>query len=193
MGAASIKMYDKFAIVLRIETTANDVSFFKHHRMVEQRNGTSVFKLAPLKKSIYSLDDLRRMLAAANRRYIDFLSALDDSSAGTTTLNKLSETRTHEGRPYKAFNFFSADDQRLFEAILHGEHLIQGLRNSDLQSAMAHRSSGQISRLLKRLRIHGLIQRIGGTYKDYVTEIGRRVVIAGLKLKELFLVPALAA
>jgi hypothetical protein len=25
-------MYDKHAIVLRIETTTNDVSFFKHHR-----------------------------------------------------------------------------------------------------------------------------------------------------------------
>lgn len=193
MGPASIKMYDKFGIVLRIETTANDVSFFKHHRMVEQRDGTTVFKLAPLKKSIYSLDDLRRMLAAANRRYIDFLSALDDSSSGTTTLNKLSETKTHEGRAYKGFNFFSADDQRLFEAMVRGEHLIQGLRNADLQDAMDNRSSGQISRLLKRLRVHGLIKRIGGTYKYYVTEIGRRVVIAGLKLKQLFLVPALAA
>ena len=34
-GKASIKMYDKCGIVLRIETTANDVSFFKHHRKVE--------------------------------------------------------------------------------------------------------------------------------------------------------------
>jgi hypothetical protein len=34
MGHVSIKMYDKLGIVLRIETTANDVSFFKHHRKV---------------------------------------------------------------------------------------------------------------------------------------------------------------
>jgi hypothetical protein len=38
-GKCSIKMYDKAGIVLRIETTANDVSFFKHHRMVEHRQG----------------------------------------------------------------------------------------------------------------------------------------------------------
>ena len=31
MGPASIKMYDKFGRILRIETTANDVSFFKHY------------------------------------------------------------------------------------------------------------------------------------------------------------------
>jgi hypothetical protein len=38
-GKCSIKMYDKHGIVLRIETTANDVSFFKHHRKVEHRRG----------------------------------------------------------------------------------------------------------------------------------------------------------
>src|SRR5271163_747866 len=36
-GSASIKMYDKFGCVLRIETTTNDVSFFKHHLKVEHR------------------------------------------------------------------------------------------------------------------------------------------------------------
>jgi hypothetical protein len=32
-------MYDKLGVVLRIETTTNDVSFFKHHRKVEHRQG----------------------------------------------------------------------------------------------------------------------------------------------------------
>ena len=32
MGMASIKMYDQFGPILRIETTAQDVSFFKHYR-----------------------------------------------------------------------------------------------------------------------------------------------------------------
>jgi hypothetical protein len=31
-GKCSIKTYDKHAVVPRIETTANDMSFFKHHR-----------------------------------------------------------------------------------------------------------------------------------------------------------------
>ena len=41
MGAANVKVYDKFSRVLRIETTVNDVSFFKHHRKVEHRGGTA--------------------------------------------------------------------------------------------------------------------------------------------------------
>src|SRR5271157_5051175 len=40
MGPVSIKMYDKFQLILRIETTVVNVSFFKHYREVEHKNGT---------------------------------------------------------------------------------------------------------------------------------------------------------
>ena len=54
-----VKVYDKFSRVLRIETTVNDVSFFKHHRKVEHRkvehrNGQTSRELAPVKKSIFN-------------------------------------------------------------------------------------------------------------------------------------------
>ena len=35
MGSVSIKLYDKAGRILRLETTANDVTFFHHHRKVE--------------------------------------------------------------------------------------------------------------------------------------------------------------
>ena len=44
MGSASIKSDDKAGIMVRVERTANDVSFFNHHRHVEQRNGQTVLK-----------------------------------------------------------------------------------------------------------------------------------------------------
>lgn len=40
MGAVSIKMYNKFGMVLRIETTVNDVSQFKHYREVQHYDGS---------------------------------------------------------------------------------------------------------------------------------------------------------
>jgi len=70
MGAASVKIYDKFDRVLRIETTSNDISFFKHHRKVEHRDGHSTRELASLKKSIYSLIDLRGIMLGCNQRYL---------------------------------------------------------------------------------------------------------------------------
>jgi DNA-binding MarR family transcriptional regulator len=192
MGPASIKMYDKFGVVVRIETTANNVSFFKHHRKVEQRDGTIVYKLAPLKKSIYSLGDLQQLLLAANRRYLDFISAIDDPSEGNKLLGKISETKLDNYRPYKGFNFFSAQDQRVFEALLRGEHNIHGLRNADLRRRLPLKA-GQVSRLLKRMRVHGLIKRIGRTYKYYVTALGRRALLAGLQIRNTLLPRLLTA
>ena len=193
MGPATIKMYDKFGRVLRIETTTNDVSFFKHHRNVEQRDGSTVFKLAPLKKSIYSLGDLRQLVAATNRRYLQFISALEDPTVGTKILDKISKPEHDGDRTYKGFNFFSDDDRNLLLALVRGEHEITGFRHFDLQHRLPRLSSGQISRQLKRLRVHGLIKRIGRRYKYYVTALGRRAVITGLKLRELFVLPQLVA
>ena len=97
-GKCSIKMYDKHGIVLRIETTTNDVSFFKHHRKVEHRQGPPTRDVAPVKKTIYSLIDLREILLGCNRRYLAHLSALDDFSAGVRALDRLTRPREVEGR-----------------------------------------------------------------------------------------------
>lgn len=194
MGSASIKMYDKFALVLRIETTANDVTFFKHHRKVEQRNGTT-HKLAPVKKTIYSLDpDLRELLSAANRRYLDFISELDDPSAGIKALDTVSQPSVDaNGRTHRGFNLFLGKDQKLFETLLRGDFLISGLRSKDLQRHLPGTTPSQASYFRKRLRTHGLLKRVGRTYKYYLTAFGRHVATAGLKVKELFIIPTLAA
>jgi hypothetical protein len=193
MGSASIKMYDKRSIILRIETTANDVSFFKHHRKVEQKNGETSYKVAPVKKSIYSLGDLRGLMADANRRYLAFISALEDPSVGTKALNKVAEPAAENGRNYRGFNFFSAEDDLVLSAIARGEFTISGFRNKDLRKRMPGTSPGWNSRCLKRLRVHGLIKRVGKTYKYYLTQLGRRVVLTGLKLREMVIIPSLAA
>lgn len=193
MGPASIKMYDKFGRILRIETTTHDVSFFKHHRTVEHRDGSNEFKLAPLKKTIYSLGDLRRLLAASNRRYLEFISAIEDPTVGSKILDKISRPKRDAARTYKGFNFFSDEDRQVLLAVVRGEHVITGFRHVDLKRNLPSLSSSQISRHLKRLRVHGLIKRIGHRYKYYLTDLGRRAVVTGLKLREFVVLPSLAA
>ena len=53
-------------------------------------------------------------------------------------------------------------------------------------------SGAQVSRLLKRLHVHGLIRKIGHTYKYYLTTTGQRVILAALRVRELVVVPSLA-
>ena len=58
MGKAAIKMYDKFGHILRIETTVNDVTFFKHYREVIHHDGSSTQKEASMKKKHLQPDPL---------------------------------------------------------------------------------------------------------------------------------------
>jgi hypothetical protein len=191
MGPVSIKMYDKFGLMLRIETTTNDVSFFKHYREVEQRDGTRVMKWAPMKKGIYSLPHLRISMGAANRRYLEFISTFEDPSAGIRHLQKISKTVIEAERSYRGFNFFDDGDQALFEILIRGEFNISGMRNRDIRRLAPGKTCTQISRTLKRLRVHGLLKRAGSTYKYYLTQLGRLVLLAGLKLKEFLIIPQL--
>lgn len=191
MGPVSIKMYDKYSLILRVETTVNDVSFFKHYREVEQKDGTTSMQWAQMKKGIYSLASLQRLLLAANMRYIAFISELDDNTTGTDRLNKISKTVIEDEHTYKGFNLFDDDDQNLFEIIASGEFNISGFQNKTLRRKMPVYSGNQMSRILKRLRIHGLIRKIARTYKYYLTPLGKHVVVTGLKLKNMFIIPAL--
>ena len=115
---------------------------------MEHRDGTSEYKLAPLKKSIYSLGDLRRLCK---------------------------------------------EDRSVLLAIVRGENVITGFRHADLSQQLPGASTNQVSRYIKRLRVHGIIKRIGRRYKYYITDLGRRAVLTGLKLRELFVIPQLNA
>jgi hypothetical protein len=102
-------MYDKFGHILRIDTTVQHDSFFKHYREVQQPKGESVMKFAPMKKRSSVLGAAGK----ADRRYLQFLSVIDDPSTGIDKLNK--SGMVHEkSRSDRGFNFFDQDDKPSF-------------------------------------------------------------------------------
>lgn len=191
MGRVALKMYDKFGHVLRIETVVNDVSFFKHHRTVEHRNGTKEQKLASVRKTIYSLGVLARLLHAANQRYLHFLSSLDDDSDGRKRLQKLTRPVHDRNRSYRGLNFFDPDEHSLLLALARGEFNLRGFQVRDLRRVLGW-SGPRLSRYVKRLRMHRLVRKIGRTYRYHLTKAGRAVISAALRLREGCVVPALA-
>ena len=105
LGRQSLKMYDKGGRVpfrqaqgpelvegLRIEATSNDITFFRHSRKVISRDGTGEYKMAPLKKSIYSLRDVVELLSAACQRYPDFIGMLEDDTPQRHDIDRVSRT-----------------------------------------------------------------------------------------------------
>ncbi|SMD16025.1 hypothetical protein SAMN02746065_1711 [Desulfocicer vacuolatum DSM 3385] len=192
MGPTSIKMYDKHGIILRIETTTNDISFFKHYRKVEHRDGTTSMKLAKIKKGLYSMGPLTKILFSANKRFLNFLADIVNPSVGIKKLEKISETVIQNNRPFKGFNFFSQDDIKILQAVISGEFTINGFQNKTLRNKLKGYSSSQISRVLKRLHTHGLIKKVAKTYKYYLTRLGSQVITMGIKLKSMVIIPELA-
>ncbi len=193
MGPTSIKLYDKAGIMARVECTTNDASFFKIHRWVEQRDGWAQWKLASLRKNIYSFRDLRKLMGAANQRYLAYMAAIDSPGAGLRDIDKMASPAKQQGRSFRGFNLFQEQDYQLFLTIGRGEWCISGFRAADLRVYLPELSTSQSSYLLKRLRTHGLIKKIGRRYKYYLTKFGRRVLAASLKIREYFVLPALCA
>jgi Mn-dependent DtxR family transcriptional regulator len=77
----------------------------------------------------------------------------------------------------------------LFRAIIDGGTNVSGFRNRDLQQSLSI-SGRQVSAVLRRLREHGLIKKVRGTFKYYLTAFGRRVIATGLKLDFIVKNPA---
>ena len=192
MGVASVKVYDKFSRVLRVETTINDVSFFKHHRKVEHRNGETTRELAPMKKTIYSLIDLREVMLACNRRYLAFLSSLDDPSAGERDLQRLSQPRLGTAPRIKGLNFFDPNEQTLLRTLQRGEFNIHGWRRADLFKYLRIPPAA-MSRQLKRLCEIGIIKKVSKTYRYYLTRLGRSAIAAACSLTRFNIIPAMAS
>jgi len=191
-GKTGVKMYDKFGRVLRLETTTNDVSFFKHHRKVEHRDRHTTRELAPLKRTIYSLIDLREILLGCNRRYLEFLSALADTSSGERDLVRLTEPQSEGERTIKGLNFFARTEQRLLRALQRPEFNIHGLRRADLKPWLPELNASRLSRQLHRLHALGLIKRVTHSYRYYLTRLGRAAIAAACSLTQFHIVPALA-
>lgn len=94
-------------------------------------------------------------------------------------------------RSYRGLNFFDEKDLRILETISRGEYMTFGMQAKDIREHIPGISPSAMSRIFKRLRLHGLIERAEGTYKYFSTAFGKEVIAAGLTVKNLILVPAL--
>jgi hypothetical protein len=194
-----IKIYNKAGSVLRVEVTFNKASELRVIQEVHQKDGQTVKKLSPLKKSIYSLEHFIRFAKDSTRRYLDFLSQMDDNSKGLSEINQFTERKTENNKNYKGFNPFNREDNAVFQELLNGLFISNGFRNKDLKLALLRKlpagrasawTTSKICRLLKRLRVFGLLKRLTKSYKYFLTEKGRIILSLCVKLREMTFIPA---
>jgi hypothetical protein len=178
----SVKMYDKAGSVLRVETTLNDVRDLQSPRLVK---GRKVWKR--MRKGVADAARRAEVSDASNRRYLEALSAVSTPLPLKTLTDELSKPVKWNGRPARGLNLLGPDAQ-LLSAIGGGEFLINGFRNRDVQAALfgaaacdektRRKRSGQVTRKLRLLRAHGLIQKVPRTHRYMVSSKGRQVIAA---------------
>lgn len=197
----SLKMYDKFGTVLRVETTLNDPSGLKVLRP-KQNDPSGPKSWLPLRKSVADISRRAGLSHAANKRYLDALGQLDAAMPLSKLTDKLCRAVTigYEGtdgttkqRRHRGLRPFDEDDIRLLRIISGGEFEIAGFRNRDVRVGLygesedateRRRQSGRVSRLLAMLRAHGLIKKIPRTHRYLLTTEGRPSISALLLLRE---------
>lgn len=192
MGPVTLKLYDKFSLLLRIEVTVNDVTFFNQRREVTHRDGSTSIEWTLMQKSIYSLPALQETLQAVNQRYLKAISEIDTPQLGVKKLNQLTQTQVVGNHRYKGFHLLTEEDSSLFRLLLSGDFAIHGLTNSQLRAQLGEKSSAQISHLLKRLRLHGLLTKVTHSYRYYLSDFGRQVAALVLTLHSTVCIPLLA-
>jgi hypothetical protein len=130
----------------------------------------------------------------AKHRHLDALAAAPLKGKGVAALDALCRPRTNRGRRYARFSPLSPNDLAVFRAALAGEHAIVGFRNADITGRLyhrppadkdeAHRRCERVSRLIVKLRGHGLSAKVPCARLYRVTRYGHRVMTAAIAVHD---------
>ena len=193
MAGNWVKVYDK-ASVLRVETTINNPREFRVLRLVTDDQGQRERRWCPMRKGVGDMWRNFEVGIGSNHRYLDALAAAPLKGEGVAALDALCRPRTNHGRTYARFNPLARDDLALFRAALAGEHVITGFRNTDITNRLytrppadrdeAHRRCERVSRLITKMRGHGLIAKVPRARLYRVTRYGQRVMTAAVALHD---------
>jgi hypothetical protein len=189
VGNNSLKLYD-YLNVLRPETTINDPVGFYVYRTAENDPEGAAPRWLPLRRSVADLHRRAQVSQAANERYLEALAGV----AETKTVQELAEPlcrrvpETGSQRQVRALNPLAADDAALLTAISDPKWMVNGLRNRDLVAALyakastdpaeRRRRSARVTRLLRLLRSHHLLQKVPRTHRYQVTAQARTTILA---------------
>jgi hypothetical protein len=157
-----LKMYEKFGYVLRIETVINQPREFKVRRWCE-RKGKRQLRWCPMNKGIANFHQYHAVSRAANVRYLEALSVVNDPAPAYSQVEQLVRTHHVGERTYAGFNPARTQDIRLFQAVLRGDHLVHGFRNRDIRSLLHGEASSAKQRRSQSVAVGRLLKRsVGG-------------------------------
>ena len=162
-----IKQYRKEGRALRTETTINNTYDFA------------------IGRKLCNLPALREIGFSANRRLLNVQTLSHDCSIGKEKFNSVIQPIVHDKQRTSALHFGDPRVLALMYALCLFELLPEGFRNADLRVRVAELlnqepttySQGRMTYGLRRLRLHGLIERRPHANRNLVTEDDIRIII----------------
>jgi hypothetical protein len=188
LAGNSIKMYDKAGSVFRVETTIGDPTDFKVFRPLHHKPDGKCQWL-PMRKGVADLHRRAEVSERSNRTYFNALAAVGDTTPCSKIFDTVSRALITGGRRVRALRLGDANDIALLEGIARGEFAISGFRNRDIRRqlypaastappAEQRRLAAKVTRLLRMLRAHGLIQKVQKTTRYRLSDHGQTLTAA---------------
>ncbi|MGH7601625.1 MAG: hypothetical protein ACREOI_35130 [bacterium] len=177
-----IKQYHKEGRALRTETTVNNTRDFY------------------LGKRLKNLPALRLIGFQANRRLLHVQQISHNCLLGENAFQQVNQPQIVSGQRVAGLRFTDPRVHALFSALVAFRLLPQGFANHELRVLLApllglvpdQFTQGQMTYHLRRLRLHGLIQRIPQTHRYQVTDFGWRVALFFTRIYARLIRPGLA-
>jgi hypothetical protein len=188
VGRNSVKLYTHVN-VLRPETTINHADAI-HLLRPPANDPDGPVKWRRLRRSVADLPARAQLGQESNERYLEALANL----AETRTIKELAEPLTQRvaeppngsgkaGRQVRGLNPLAKDDAALLTGVSDPKWMVNGLRNRDLVAVLyttpsqdpkeRRRRSSRVTRLLRLLRAHSLLEKIPRTHRYQVAAEAR--------------------
>ena len=180
--SSRIKQYHKEGRALRTETTINNTRDFG------------------IGKHLRNLPALRSIGFQANRRLLDVQTVSHDCAIGEDAFDQVVRPIEVDGQRATALRFGDARTQALLNALVMFSVQTQGFTHAQLRTHLANLlginpgdfGAGRMTYDLRRLRLHGLIQRIPKTNRYQITAHGLKVAMFFSRTYTRLLRPGLA-
>ena len=178
-----IKQYHKEGRALRTETTINNTRDF----------GTG--------KLLKNLPALRQIGFQANRRLLDVEKISHDCAIGEDAFAQVVRPIKVDGQRASALPFGDQRVQALFAVLAVFSIQMRGFTNAELRNLLAQMLGldpaqypvGRMTYDLRRLRLHGIIERIPRSHRYQLTQSGLRIALFFSRTYARLLRPNLAA
>ena len=178
-----IKQYHKEQRALRTETTINNTYDFA------------------IGKRLHNLPKLREIGFRANRRLLEVERLSYDCILAEDTFQRINGPVEQAGQRASGLRFADPRTHALWHAMILFRLLPTGFRRADLRRHLADLCGrdpqslgpGALTYQLRRLRLHGMIQRLPNTQRYRVTKPGFRAALFFTRAYNRLLRPGLAA